>query len=85
MLVTRTQKRARLLKSTLFVSALGVLAACGADTTRDFGLSPNDLSAMKAGIWVDPNGCEHWMIDDGAEGYLTPRVRPNGTPVCRDL
>lgn len=19
-------------------------------------------------IWVDPDGCEHWVMDDGAEG-----------------
>ncbi|HHL20628.1 MAG TPA: OmpA family protein, partial [Aliiroseovarius sp.] len=23
------------------------------------------------GIWVDPDGCEHWVMDDGAEGYMT--------------
>ncbi|WP_240453724.1 OmpA family protein [Chachezhania antarctica] len=35
-------------------------------------------------IWVDPDGCEHWVMDDGAEGYMTPHVRRDGTPVCRD-
>jgi hypothetical protein len=20
-------------------------------------------------IWVDPDGCEHWVMDDGAEGF----------------
>lgn len=34
-------------------------------------------------IWVDPDGCEHWAMDDGAEGYMTPHVRRDGTPVCR--
>ena len=34
-------------------------------------------------IWVDPDGCEHWVMDDGAEGYMTPHVRRDGTPVCR--
>lgn len=34
-------------------------------------------------IWVDPDGCEHWVMDDGAEGYMTPNVRRDGTPVCR--
>lgn len=33
-------------------------------------------------IWVDPDGCEHWVMDDGAEGYMTPHVRRDGTPVC---
>ena len=35
------------------------------------------------GIWVDPDGCEHWVMDDGAEGYMTPHVSRQGIPVCR--
>ena len=23
-------------------------------------------------IWVDPDGCEHWVMDDGWEGYMSP-------------
>ncbi len=34
-------------------------------------------------IWVDPDGCEHWVMDDGAEGYMSPHLRRDGTPVCR--
>jgi len=34
-------------------------------------------------IWVDPDGCEHWVMDDGAEGYMTPHVSRQGIPVCR--
>ncbi len=34
-------------------------------------------------IWVDPDGCEHWVFDDGAEGYMTPHLRRDGTPVCQ--
>ena len=34
-------------------------------------------------IWVDPDGCEHWVMDDGAEGYMSPHVHPDGKPVCR--
>ena len=34
-------------------------------------------------IWVDPDGCEHWVMDDGAEGYMTPHVSREGIPVCR--
>jgi hypothetical protein len=31
---------------------------------------------------VDPNGCDHWIIDDGVEGYLSQRLSPEGKPVC---
>lgn len=34
------------------------------------------------GIWVDPDGCEHWVMDDGVEGYMTPHVNRKGIPVC---
>lgn len=34
-------------------------------------------------IWVDPDGCEHWVMDDGVEGYMTPHTSRQGIPVCR--
>lgn len=34
-------------------------------------------------IWVDPDGCEHWVMDDGEEGYMTPHLTRDGIPVCR--
>lgn len=52
------------------------------DKTLDRGRDSKDLSQLVAGIWVDPNGCEHWIIDDGVEGYLSQRVDPYGKPVC---
>ena len=66
------------------VLGAAVTSGCAMDTPRDFGLDSGDLTAMQAGIWIDPNGCDHWIIDDGVEGYLTPRVMPDGTPVCRN-
>ncbi|MEH6749015.1 MAG: OmpA family protein [Paracoccaceae bacterium] len=33
-------------------------------------------------IWVDPDGCEHWVMDDGAEGFMSPHLDRNGNPVC---
>lgn len=33
-------------------------------------------------IWTDPDGCEHWVMDDGAEGFMTPHVTRQGIPVC---
>lgn len=71
-------------RATLFGATALTLAACTSDTTRDFGMDGGSLTNMRAGIWIDPNGCDHWIIDDGTEGYMTPRVRPDGTPVCRD-
>ncbi|MGC8202081.1 OmpA family protein [Aliiroseovarius sp. PTFE2010] len=33
-------------------------------------------------IWIDPDGCEHFVMDDGFEGYMTPHLKRNGLPVC---
>ncbi|WP_338548649.1 hypothetical protein [Roseovarius phycicola] len=73
-----------------FIAALpliGALGACGelgtkADKTVDRGFDSKHLSELKAGIWIDPNGCDHWIIDDGVEGYLSQRLDHDGKPVC---
>mgnify|MGYP001042532824 CR=1 FL=1 len=52
------------------------------DKTRDTGIDAGDLTEMVAGIWVDPHGCDHWIIDDGVEGYLSARLADDGKPVC---
>ncbi|MFC2969284.1 OmpA family protein [Acidimangrovimonas pyrenivorans] len=33
-------------------------------------------------IWIDPDGCEHWAMDDGAEGYMDIRLDRDGKPIC---
>ncbi|MDU8925996.1 hypothetical protein RXV86_01225 [Alisedimentitalea sp. MJ-SS2] len=54
----------------------------GPDKSHDLGRDKKHLSQLRAGIWVDPNGCDHWIIDDGVEGYLSARLDKNGKPVC---
>ena len=69
---------------TVMCAALA-LAACDApkkDKTVDRGIDAKHLSQLKAGVWIDPNGCDHWIIDDGAEGYLSARLDKYGKPVC---
>ncbi|WGW05466.1 OmpA family protein [Tropicibacter oceani] len=34
------------------------------------------------GIWIDPDGCEHWVMDDGVEGYMDIHLDRKGLPVC---
>lgn len=35
------------------------------------------------GLWVDPDGCQHWWADGGTEGYMVARRDPQtGKPVC---
>ncbi len=33
-------------------------------------------------IWIDPDGCEHWVMDDGVEGFMSPHLDRKGNPVC---
>ena len=78
----------------LFVTACAfTLGACAdyeagpgrgypSDKTVDRGLDKKHLSQLQAGIWVDPHGCDHWIIDDGVEGYLSARLDRYGKPVC---
>lgn len=74
-------------KLTLAIVAASALAACeggqiGPDKSKDRGFDKKDLTQLRAGIWVDPNGCDHWIIDDGVEGYLSARLDKYGKPVC---
>lgn len=68
----------------LAVTGILALSACdvGPDKGFDRGIDAKHLSQLVAGIWVDPNGCDHWIIDDGLEGYMSPRLTPDGRPVC---
>ena len=64
------------------IAATFVLQASAADAqTRS--QQGRDKGQYIPTIWVDPDGCEHWVMDDGAEGYMTPHVTRQGIPVCR--
>ncbi|WP_027257627.1 hypothetical protein [Leisingera aquimarina] len=74
-------------KTVLLLAAAATVSACSEtfDKTTDQHVADGkslDLSNLTAGIWVDPQGCEHWIIDDGLEGYADLRRTPDGKPVC---
>ncbi len=75
------------MKNTKLIALVaGALALTGCDEkidkTVDRWFDSKDLSQLQAGIWIDPNGCDHWIIDDGVEGYLSQRLDRYGKPVC---
>jgi outer membrane protein OmpA-like peptidoglycan-associated protein len=42
--------------------------------------------SVQPGVWIDPDGCMHWVADGGVEGYMEGRVNPHdGMPVCLDV
>lgn len=80
----------KMVKAFAALSIVGLVSACGeggmgqvkTNKTIDYGFKKHHLSTMVAGVWVDPNGCDHWIIDDGIEGYLSQRLDKYGKPVC---
>lgn len=77
----------RLTRVLLITAAAGGLAACQVpeDKGWDRGIDAKHLSQLRAGIWVDPHGCDHWIIDDGVEGYMSARLDDYGKPVCSGI
>lgn len=65
----------------LFVYAVVELSAARAATAQETRIIRGERFAPA--VWVDPDGCEHWVMDDGWEGFMTPNRRRDGTPVCR--
>jgi hypothetical protein len=68
--------------------SVALLAACerdgDSDSITDSGIDGGFLRDRVANVWIDPDGCQHWYIDDGLEGYMTPRLNRDGTPKCQD-
>jgi outer membrane protein OmpA-like peptidoglycan-associated protein len=55
--------------------AVAVFAApAWAERARDDSYQP--------AVWVDPDGCRHWVMDDGLRGYMDPVRDAKGRPVC---
>ncbi|WP_370400744.1 OmpA family protein [Sulfitobacter sp. JB4-11] len=77
----KLSKAVRALAGISLVAALALQAPMAdAQTPSQVG---RDKGIYLPTIWVDPDGCEHWVMDDGAEGYMTPHTNRQGIPVCR--
>jgi Outer membrane protein and related peptidoglycan-associated (lipo)proteins len=83
----------KLLRAVALATA-GVVATVSVGTAQEalgpFGVADRGARIVQAQseqyirtIWVDPDGCEHWVMDDGVEGYMSPHVNRQGIPVCR--
>lgn len=73
---------------TIALTALTVAGCAEIDSNKGFddSIDSKELTELRAGIWVDPNGCDHWIIDDGVEGYLSARLdSKTGKPVCSGI
>jgi len=43
---------------------------------EDRGWDRTRIPDGRAAIAYDPDGCQNWLIDDGVEGYSSPRFDP---------
>lgn len=72
--------------------AVRLIAGVAAMALIIVGLMTQDASAQRQRtivgeryvptIWIDPDGCEHWVLDNGIEGYMAINRTPDGRPVC---
>ncbi len=80
-MVHRISKAVRSLAGGALVVALAFAAPVAEAQTKS--QKGRDKGIYTPTIWVDPDGCEHWVMDDGAEGFMTPHTNRQGIPVCR--
>ncbi|MDO6734165.1 OmpA family protein [Octadecabacter sp. 1_MG-2023] len=65
------------------VALVGALAASASAQTFERG---EQSGRIQWGIWIDPDGCMHWMADGGFEQYQVNRLDPEtGRPVCMQV
>ena len=64
----------------MVVAAMGAINLAGPALAQDPRIVPSEQYIP--GIWIDPDGCEHWAMDDGTEGFMSPRRTRDGRPVC---
>lgn len=65
------------------VATAGVLTTSAAAQSAQRG---EQTGLIQWGIWIDPDGCMHWMADGGLEQYQVNRLDPEtGRPVCMQI
>ncbi len=80
------------LHSVSAVALLMLVSACATTGTKndqsvDRGFDGGPLEKKVVwGIYIDPDGCDVWMADDGIEGYAVDRLEPRtGARVCSGI
>lgn len=75
-----------IVRTTLYGAALGAVALFLPTGAAQAQQSATITGTVAPTIWIDPDGCHHWVADGGIEGYMEGRVNPqNGMPVCMEF
>lgn len=45
-------------------------------------LGKHPMLNLEMSLWTGANGCQHWIRDDGGEGFMSERLDRQGRPVC---
>jgi outer membrane protein OmpA-like peptidoglycan-associated protein len=70
----------------LLVVALAGLMALATTAQAQNVARGEQVGRIQWGVWVDPDGCMHWMADGGIEQYQVNRLDPEtGRPVCLQI
>jgi hypothetical protein len=95
--MNRTEAPGQMFRLGVLLALGGALSGCGVlegsrlyhgpdsviAVPSDTGTDDGALLEGDAAIAYDPDGCQVWIIDDGLEGYSSPRFDPKtGLPVC---
>lgn len=73
-------------KGTVLAAAVAAFGLASGPVLAQQGAPVKITGQLNPGIWIDPDGCQHWVADDGWEGYGVERVNPKtGMPVCLDM
>lgn len=78
--MTHADRPARAGIPTLAIGAAALLAGLAlSDAVR---ADASYLDGAHPSIWVDPDGCQHYALFNGWQGFMTPMFRADGTVVC---
>ncbi len=69
-------------KMTLALLGIATLSACSGAVGGPFDVPLSHPKDENVGIWVSPQGCESWYFIEGTGAFMSPRMRPDGKPVC---
>jgi len=70
---------------SVFISSSAFEAHAEGRFTRDTpSQQGRDQGQYIPTISITPDGCEAWVMDDGAEGYAVNNVTRQGKPVCHE-
>lgn len=70
----------------LGLAAVALLGALSVSASAQQFQRGEQSGRIQWGIWIDPDGCMHWMADGGIEQYQVNRLDPNtGRPVCMQI